>query len=180
MNIKALVEKWRSKVEHSDHVFTWTELESLCYIAEVASKTKLMVEVGTYMGRSAKVALDAGCEHLWCVDLFMVAGTQKVTEYFLRDYIREGRCEIIVGDSARGAAMLQHTRGKLDAVWVDDGHATEDVKRDIRSFLPLLRSGGELFGHDFDVPHNDVALGVIQSLPSWQIPVPRVWSYIKP
>jgi hypothetical protein len=76
--------------------------------------------------------------------------------------------------------MLQHMKGKIDYCWVDDGHATEDVLRDIHSLLPLLRAGGEMFGHDFEVPHNDVALGVIRSGIKYDIAVPRVWRHIKP
>jgi hypothetical protein len=81
--------------------------------------------------------------------------------------------------------MLVHMKGRLDFVWVDDGHATEDVKRDIRCFWPLVRKGGEMFGHDFDSPPNDVALGVIDAARTQPgfvhtLPVPRVWSAIKP
>lgn len=161
---------------------TWTEPASLAYCAEVASKSNVMVEIGSYLGVSAKVMLAANPKlHLWCVDVFTAfAFNYETTAYFLRDEIKQGRCELIVGDSNRAADMLQHVA--LDACWIDGCHATECVKQDIRRFLPLLRSGGILFGHDFDLPHNDVALGVIASLPMDKVtfPVPRVWQYIKP
>lgn len=179
MNGDELVKKWQPVLDQAAHIFTWTEPASLAYCAEIASRSKVAVELGTYMGASALVMLRANPNlHLWCVDTFAVAGTHKVCEHFLGKEIFEGRCELITGDSRRAAGML--VGNHLDMVWVDDGHATEDVKRDISCFLPLLRSGGVMFGHDFDVPHNDVALGVIASLPSWEIPVPRVWSYVKP
>lgn len=179
-----LVEKWQWVLKLAQHIPTWTEPASLAYCAEIASQSSHMVELGTYLGASAYVMLMANPSlHLWCVDTFNAfAFHYHVANYFLRNEIVLGRCELITGDSLRGAEMLQHMKGKLDAVWVDDGHATEDVKRDIRCFLPLIRSGGVLFGHDFEVPHNDVALGVIGSLPpgSWDIPVPRLWSHRKP
>lgn len=171
------------------NIFTWTEPATLAYCCEVASKASFGVEIGTYMGASAYAMLRANDQvhahepiHLWCVDLFPVAGTEFVTRQNIAAWIDDGSCEIIVGDSARGGQMLSHMAGKLDFVWVDDGHATEDVKRDIKWFLPLLRSGGILFGHDFEIPYNDVAEGVLASLPKEKItfPVPRVWQYIKP
>jgi predicted O-methyltransferase YrrM len=176
-----LTEKWRTVIRQSDHIWTWTEDHCLAYCAEMASQCTVAVELGTYLGRSAKVMLDANpALHLWCVDTFDVPGIEHTARGYLGKEIAQGRCELIKGDSARAADMLQHMRGRIQRVWVDDGHATEDVKRDIRCFLPLLCSGGVIFGHDFDVPHNDVALGVIASLPRFDIPVPRLWSYVKP
>lgn len=176
-----LVGKWNRVIRKSDHIWTWTEDHCLAYCAEQSEGAYWGVELGTYLGRSAKVMLDANpFMHLWCVDTFEVAGIEQTARHFLKKEIEESRCELIKGDSLRASEMLRHMAGKLDFVWVDDGHATEDVKRDIRCFLPLLKSGGVIFGHDFDVPHNDVALGVIASLPRFDIPVPRLWSYTKP
>lgn len=176
-----LTQKWGQVIRQSDHIWTWTEEHCLAYCAERAAHGWIGVELGTYLGRSAAVMLDANLGlHLWCVDTFEVPGIQHTARYFLRKEIADGRCELIKGDSLRASGMLQHMKGKLDFVWVDDGHATEDVKRDIRCFLPLLKPGGVIFGHDFDVPYNDVALGVIASLPRFDIPVPRLWSYTKP
>jgi hypothetical protein len=110
-----------------------------------------------------------------------VFGTKEITEMFLSGWISTGRCEIIQGDMDKAGEMLAHMRGRIDAVWVDDGHSEEDVRRDIRNALPLLKPGGILFGHDFDLPFNDVALGVMSMLPkeSLTFPVPRVWQYLK-
>lgn len=177
-------DKWKDVLDECAHIPTWTERETLAYCAETASNSNCMVELGTYLGASALVMLEANPNlHLWCVDIFTAfTFNQEVAAYFLRKHIASGRCELIKGDSVKAAEMLQHMAGKIDAVWVDDGHATEDVKRDIRCMLPLIRPMGCLFGHDFEVPHNDVANGVLASLPEKEIrfPVPRVWFYTKP
>lgn len=181
MNAQELMSKWEGTIKNSDHVFSWSGRAELAYVAEHASRAKFAVEIGTYLGRSAKVMLDAGCEHLWCVDLFMVAGTLETSRYFLRDYIKKSRCELIQKRSNEAAEQLSHMRGQLDFVFVDDGHAFEDVALDINSWLPLLRSGGILCGHDFDQkPDNDVARAVKQMLPGWTEPVSRIWQYVKP
>lgn len=183
MTADELVEKWQNVLDECKFIPTWTEPAALAYCAEIASRSSYMVELGTYIGASALVMLNANPNlHLWCVDIFSAfAFNREVAAHFLEYEIKQGRCELITGDSARAADMLQHMRGKLDAVWVDDGHAVEDVQRDIRSFLPLLKTGGVIFGHDFEWPPNNVAQGVITSLPpgSWTLPVPRVWNHIK-
>lgn len=177
MNAEELVNKWQHVLDQAAHIFTWTEPASLAYCAEMASRSSCGVEIGSYMGASALVMLRANpALHLWCVDLFQVAGIRKCCEHFLEKEISDGRCELIAGNSAVAAGMLQHMKGKLELVWVDDGHAREDLIRDISSFKPLLKRGGVMFGHDFDGT-NDVAQGVIATGIRYEIPVPRVWSY---
>lgn len=180
MTPEELTQKWQHVIDGSRHIFTWTEPHNLAFLAEHASKASCAVELGSYMGRTARVMLDAGCQHLWTVDNFQVPGTLECCQFFLQHYIRTGQCEIIKGDSGTAAAMLNHMRGKIDFVFVDDGHETHQVLADIRYMLPLLKSGAILCGHDFDVPHNDVAQGVIQSGIPFTVPVPRLWVYVHP
>jgi predicted TIM-barrel fold metal-dependent hydrolase len=40
----------------------------------------------------------------------------------------------------------------FDYVWIDAAHDYENVKRDIESWYPKLKSGGVLFGHDYPEP----------------------------
>lgn len=160
---------------------SWTEPETLEYCASVARRSTFMVESGTYMGASARAMLEANpLLHLWCVDKFMVYGTEQITRMFLADWIQQGRCEIIVGDMDKAGEMLQHMAGRIDGCWCDDGHSEIDLQRDIRNALPLLKPAGELFGHDWD-GDNDVARGVKSMLSENMLtfPVPRVWSWRK-
>jgi hypothetical protein len=174
-----LVSKWKKTLDLSDHIFTWTEPWNLAYCAEVASRSKVMIECGTYLGRSAKVMLDAGVGHLWCIDKWSMieSGIFSQCKLFLKKEISAGTVELINGDSMLGGGMLQHMKGKVDAIFVDDGHATVDLQRDIDSLFPLLKNGGEMFGHDWEGT-NDVALGVMSRFSDARIklPVPRMWS----
>lgn len=181
MNLEALMEKWGTTVFRSEHIFTFTERESLAFLCEKASAADFVVEVGTYLGRSAKVMLDSGCGHLWAVDLWMVPGTLETTRYFLRENIERGQCELIQKRSDYAAAQLDHMKGKLSMVFLDDGHAHEDLILDITSWLPMLKPGGLLCGHDYETnPENDVTRAVKELLPGHSNPLQRLWAYVKP
>lgn len=177
-----LAQTWKTTIAQSAHIFTWTEPWNLAYIAERASRAKVMIECGTYLGRSAKVALDAGVGHLWCIDKWSMieSGIFEQCKLFLAPEIASGRVELINGDSAKGGDMLQHMRNKVDCIFVDDGHAKEDLERDIDNLFPLLKTGGEMFGHDWEGT-NDVAQGVLSRFIEQRVkvPVPRMWSVIR-
>lgn len=176
-----LKEKWKDVI-YDLPVPTWTEPECLAICAENASHSDHAVEIGTYMGMSALTMLRASPQlHLWCVDIFTAFEfNQDVAAYFLRDYIKQGRCELIRGNSDRARSMLNHMVGKLDLVWVDGSHATEDVLKDMYNFMPMIRPGGLMTGHDFDVnPYNNVAQAVLKSGYKFTLPFPRLWSVVK-
>ena len=40
----------------------------------------------------------------------------------------------------------------IDFVWIDGDHEYEQVKRDIKNYLPLVRKGGFIGGHDYGSP----------------------------
>jgi predicted O-methyltransferase YrrM len=159
---------------------TWTEPETLNFLANLVRYAQFGVELGTYFGASARAMLRGNPYlHLWSVDHFQVFGSRQISEMFLDRWIKSGNCELITGDSSTASKMLQHMNGKIDFVFVDDGHDTQQVATDIQFMLPLIRPGGTLCGHDFDIPHNDVALGVIQSGIKFDIPIPRLWRHVK-
>lgn len=174
--------KWQPIIDLSAHIFTWTGAGELAYLAERAAHASHAIEMGVYMGRSAKVMLDANPQlHLWAVDPFMVDGTYECTKYFLRQEIKEGRCEIIRKYTPEGSAQLQHMKGKIDLLFIDAGHSFENVMTDIKHWLPLVRVSAVACGHDLELnPQNDVAKAVQHCLFNWWTePVPRIWEYLK-
>jgi hypothetical protein len=54
---------------------------------------------------------------------------------------------IIVSDSADAAATIDD--GSLDFVFIDGDHSYDGIKRDILAWLPKVKTGGWLIGHDY-------------------------------
>jgi len=181
MNQHELVSKW-SHVITDLPVPTWSEPWTLAALAEMSSTSNTILEMGCFMGMSTLVMLRANPNvHIWSCDIFSAFEFNKeLASFLLKDYINQGRCELIRGTSDTAADMLQHMQGSIDGMFIDGAHDTVNVKNDIKNLIPLLRGGRYALGHDFDIPHNDVALGVIQSGITYDVPYPRVWRHQKP
>ena len=54
---------------------------------------------------------------------------------------------IIKGDSVEAAATIADA--SLDFVFIDGDHSYEGVKRDIEAWMPKVKPGGWLMGHDY-------------------------------
>lgn len=175
--------KWKPTWDFvTERCFTWTEDHTLAYLAEQARKCELIAENGVYMGASSLMMMEATINYptqLFAVDPFMVAGTEKVTRWFLKEHIERGKCHVRAMYSAAAVEGLtaMGLRGKFDMVFVDDGHAYSDVCYDIDCWLPMLRPGGLICGHDYET---EVKRAVLDKLPNPVEPVPRLWAYVKP
>lgn len=116
------------------------------------------VEVGSFAGRSAAyLAVDLENirsqrlakkpAHFDLVDTFEAPGIGGP------DAVRERLASVshIVsvcpGDSAASASRYED--GSLDWVYVDADHRYEAVRRDILAWLPKVRKGGVIAGHDY-------------------------------
>lgn len=191
----------QSSMIDSIHIPTWTEKETLVYLAQLARGASVAIECGTYLGKSAKVMLMANPKlTLYCIDTFACKGEPMMIDYLksigetnlnkttfeicwehtLAKEIKEERCILILGDSKNGANLLNKIRGEnfSDLVFIDDGHESWQVKQDIECLLPLMKRGGIMVGHDYD-GDNDVAQGVHQSGIAFDVPVPRLWRHFK-
>lgn len=60
------------------------------------------------------------------------------------------RAIIVKSDTVEAINIV---RGKVDFVFVDAGHDYASVCRDIDAWLPKIKAGGFLFGHDYDKRH---------------------------
>lgn len=132
-------------------------------IQSVSNKNIIAVEIGSFLGNgSTNVFFDeikkkGGC--LYCVDTWKgnknVAWHAKLAaEYdlfstFTYNVDLYGGSEIVkplVMDSLSAAKIFKNN--SCDLIFIDGDHSYEGIKSDIESWLPKLRKGGLLCGHD--------------------------------
>lgn len=130
------------------------------------------VEVGTQNGFNARVMLSVlPVKCLFCVDPY---------EDYVEDMGRYQKCNVVGNSVFAGArsylsgfgdrvvffrdysnvAVKNFDDGSLDFVYIDGNHSYDFVLEDIRLFLPKVRAGGVLGGHDFGSRYG----GVVQAV----------------
>lgn len=142
-----------------------------------SSKPKLIVEVGTWKGRSAITMADICKKHkikaqIVCVDTWLGAaefwvdhsdekrykslglknGYPTVYYQFLSNVVQREHEDVIVPfpqASSVAAKFFKQMRLKPDLVYIDASHEYDDVLMDLRLWHDLLAPGGRLFGDDY-------------------------------
>jgi hypothetical protein len=120
-----------------------------------AADGSVLVELGSYRGRSvaylARALERRGVgSQLWAVDTWQDA--PDAFEVWQANMVRAGVAELVQPlrmDSA--AAATRFADGSVDFVFVDADHNEAAVRADIASWLPKIRPGGVMAGHDYDL-----------------------------
>jgi SAM-dependent methyltransferase len=156
------------------------------------------VEVGCWLGRSTvylarQVAASGKDIALTAVDTFRGSPTEEfhlrvvaahggsVRAAFEANLRRYGVADqVAVLEAPSVAAAASFPDGSLDFVFIDADHAYGSVRADLLAWLPKVRPGGTLAGHDYDSA--DVARAVREVLPPTGVrPVGvRCWAFEKP
>jgi len=109
----------------------------------------IMAEIGSYAGESTKMFLDSGkVKFIHCIDYWKNEEQQDAERIFkevMKPY--EGKFKVIRDYSAN--AEKHFTNHSLDGVYIDATHQYEFVKQDIQLWLPKIKPGGFISGHDF-------------------------------
>lgn len=114
------------------------------------------VEVGTHTGRHAEMILKhwPAVQKLYLVDLWKAYEDFPVQEWQDQDFeicrhkfLHNEKVDIRREDSAEAAKKFSDH--SLDFVYIDAAHDYDSVKRDILAWLPKVRHGGILAGHDY-------------------------------
>jgi predicted O-methyltransferase YrrM len=154
------------------------------------------VEVGTCFGKSAvfmaELFRDCGkaCKFT-TIDLFDPARTEDIIADVMRWQCAEHKqdgwiplvkhfvdlCRVTPFVEVIQAESVEFSRTKADKslqfVFIDGDHRYDGVIRDLEAWIPKVRPGGFIAGHDIDVP--DVAKAVTQRIGKYNLSEPRTW-----
>lgn len=147
----------------------WMSPACLKWLAEQVSECERVVELGTFRGRSAVAILDNSDAHLWCVDTWNYKiCTEKTLRIFEHNIIgQEDRVTIMQMTTHKAARELAGKQ--FDMVFLDAAHAYHMVKQDILDWLPLVKSGGLLCGHDYGTKSVGVAQAVDELISHFEV-----------
>lgn len=161
---------WRANL--IDGWFNLDEGHQLAQWVKELPKDARILEVGSWHGRSSRFIADNLPEHgqLWCCDTWVgssgepeMHATAKEREgdhahqYWwcnLQPYIATGRVVPVRMHSSNAAHTIGHLiekseMEKFDLIFIDGDHSETGIKTDIEAWLPLLKEGGLLCGHDY-------------------------------
>ena len=122
---------------------------------------KIMAEVGVYRSKLTKFLLknsDKGIDEYWAIDPWDPRNHQfTVDNLFWSNAYKKTlnlmpwflQLKVIRMTSVSASKLFPNSY--FDLVFIDGNHLYEDVKRDIGSWLPKVKSGGILAGHDYNL-----------------------------
>jgi len=152
-------------------------------------KPELIIEVGTWMGASARHMANLAIMQnpnveVVCVDTFLGSeehwrggaapmvifenGRPNVYRQFLSNIIQTGLQNIITPfpiDSINAAVVIKRAQILADIIYIDAAHDYESVKLDLKNWLPILRPGGVLIGDDIN--YGPVATAAAEMVPGY-------------
>jgi predicted O-methyltransferase YrrM len=178
----AMRHKWQDIVMGTHRIWTWTTENELSWLAELASRhSGDFVEIGSFVGRSAKVQLLASSTlSVTSLDTWDDAGTYEEYQFNLRKEDEHGRVRTIVGPSHDGLQKLRSEGhiGEFQYAFIDGGHLYDDVRGDIVGILPMLKKGAIICGHDYraNLPEDGVTKAVRELLPNHKNVVDSIWA----
>lgn len=140
-------------VTAAENIFGWMSHDELVFLAEQARNHRAIIEIGSFHGRSTK-ALAATPGVVWTFDcgdpMYERHNSKPQAEIFgdnLRGEIADHKVCSYWFPSPQ--ASRQFPDGYADMIFVDGDHTYQAVKADILAWLPKLRAGGLLCGHDY-------------------------------
>lgn len=155
-----------------------TEFE-LLWLAERAVEHRVIVEVGSYLGRSTRALLDHTLGVVYAIDdwkgprdVYMEKRERELLYgkflHNVHEYIASPKLVIVVCDHRK----LTMSPESVDMVFLDGSHTYEDIKADI-VFWKSRMTKGLLCGHDIQMTEvqmaTDEVLGDVEVAPDTTI-----------
>ena len=138
---------------------------------------KIIVEVGSFLGHSAIIMGEhIKCNRkdflILCIDTWLGSaehwrkdqcnmlnlfdfygnGTSVLYDQFLKNILSKELNEYVLPlpcTSLTGAELLAHHKIEADVIYIDGDHTESQAYMDIKTYYPLLKDNGLMFGDDF-------------------------------
>lgn len=179
---------WRRKKRQVHAVPYYRQWDKLVQYAagrslEITNKLRMQtahgVEVGAFNGRNAEAILQF-CPNVrldvvdvWSSNHYRKVGADRLERFYgwaemeseCRNRLRQfqDRCEIHKEQSTDAAKKYKDA--SLDFVFIDAEHTYEALSKDIRAWLPKIKPGGWIGGHDYAPRWRGVIKAVDQAFP---------------
>lgn len=132
-----------------------------------------IVEIGNYHGLSLSFIIETcGINHntVYAIDVWHPPEfLQNMARWNALEFVK-----LLTMPSADAAKLFQDN--SLDLVFIDGDHRFQTVSQDILAYLPKIKSGGWLAGHDYHWP--EVAQAV-RAILSKHVSQDNIWYYQK-
>lgn len=134
------------------------------------------LEVGTHKGNNALYMMRMlDLKRLFCVDPYVGYDERSVDD--VRSAERSAhqrlncfpRCLFIKADSKDAVDVVKRFDVDLDFVYIDGNHSYESVQSDITVWYPLVKSGGLLGGHNFEMGYLGVVFAVVDFVRAYDL-----------
>lgn len=116
------------------------------------------IEIGSYRGESTSIFLNSNAfSKLYCIDPWMpgydpkdLAATDEISlaEVEFDERFKDNAVIIKLKQTSDSAVSLFQDES-IDFIYIDGNHQYEFVKRDILNYLPKLKTGCYITGHDW-------------------------------
>ena len=184
-------------VEAAYQIPGWCWPVELGFLYDLAARSRFHIEIGCYCGKSLFPFVCGMPEssRALCIDPLVIVGcdsgmpSNEWITAVLNATISELRrlrpsCSIkhVREHSLAASRNLREYIGQVDTIYIDGEHYYAEVTRDIDFWLPYIRPGGVLCGHDFWPNHPGVMDAVHNRFGDAfkLIDNTRIWSYEVP
>lgn len=173
----------------------WMGKQGRRWLFRQAAGAARIIEVGAWLGRSTKVLAKATPGTVWAVDHWKgtpadpdqhalyaeTLATRNPAEEFRRNLRKEIAAMKVIPvqlPSVEAAEVIRDRWGSaFDFVFIDADHSYEGCRADIAAYLPLLRPGGLIAGHDYSDRWPGVKQAVDEEFNGWNEVGPvSIWS----
>mgnify|MGYP003646814285 FL=1 len=164
--------EWKAPEDCNTHFLGLCELVNILqFKLNIQDKLK-MVEIGSHLGESTFVfAASQIFESISCIDPF--EGNEEALKILKRSWKQVKKeftintryfNNVVLYEDYSFEVVKQFKDKTLDFVYIDGDHKYDSVKRDIKLFLPKLKSTGIIAGHDYTLPCVEVKKAVDEIL----------------